>query len=77
MLFSSDGELVAGFVASGLIAVVGGVGDTDIGRLVGELDDGRGRGLLLKLRGPPEFDPGVTASNADPSPEGKLYGENR
>lgn len=56
-------------------------GDTDTGRCCcavgGELEAARGRGLLLRLRGPPEFEPGVTASNADPRPDGRLYGEKR
>lgn len=45
----------------------------------GELDEALGccRGLLLKLRGPPPELDGVTASNADPSPDGKLYGAKR
>lgn len=54
-----------------------GGGDTEIGRFGGELDAALGRGLLLRLRGPPELLPGVTASKADPKPDGKLYGENR
>lgn len=37
--------------------------------------DDCGRGLVLKLRGA-DFD-GVTASNADPRPDGRLYGANR
>lgn len=37
--------------------------------------DDCGRGLVLRLRGP-DFD-GVTASNAEPRPDGRLYGANR
>lgn len=66
---------------TGAAAGTGAGGDTDTGRCCcadgGELEAARGRGLLLRLRGPPEFEPGVTASNADPRPDGKLYGENR
>lgn len=56
-----------------------GVGETEMGLVGGELEAARGWcGLLLRLRGPPELEPGVTASNAEPSPEpGKLYGEKR
>lgn len=77
MLFSSDGELDAGLTATGTAGCWGGEGDTEIGRFGGELDAARGRGLLLRLRGPPELLPGVTASKAEPRPEGKLYGEKR
>lgn len=53
-------------------------GDTESGlvEVVGELDGGRARGLVLTLLLLTEFDPGVTASNADPRP-GRLYGEKR
>lgn len=56
-----------------------GVGETEMGLVGGELEAARGWcGLLLRLRGPPELEPGVTASKAEPSPEpGKLYGEKR
>lgn len=84
MLFSSDGELDAFGLARPLIGetrgagAAGGDGDTDMARLLaGELLAARGLGLLLRLRGPPELEPGVTASKAEPKPEGKLYGEKR
>lgn len=84
MLFSSEGELEEFGLANPLIGetrgawAAGGDGDTDTARLfAGELLAARGRGLLLRLRGPPELEPGVTASKAEPSPEGKLYGEKR
>lgn len=75
MLFNSDGELDRDFLSGAVVTFIG-LGDTEIGRFGGEFDDARGRGLLLKLRGPPELEPGVTASKAE-NPEGKLYGEKR
>lgn len=77
ILFSSDGELHMDFLSCTVGDTSIGLGDTEIGRFGGELDVARGRGLLLRLRGPPEFEPGVTASKAEPNPEGKLYGEKR
>lgn len=84
MLFSSDGELDAFGLASPLIGEIrgawaaGGDGDTETALLfAGELLAALGLGLLLRLRGPPELEPGVTASKAEPRPEGKLYGEKR
>uniref|UniRef100_A0A182WEF1 Uncharacterized protein n=1 Tax=Anopheles minimus TaxID=112268 RepID=A0A182WEF1_9DIPT len=79
LLFGTGGILAAAF-ASAVVGEVGcwvGVGETEMGRVGGELEAARGWGLLLRLRAPAELEPGVTASNADPSPDGKLYGENR
>lgn len=45
--------------------------------MVGELEVGLARGLVLKLRLPTEFEPGVTASKAEPRDPGRLYGEKR
>lgn len=68
------------------------VGDIEMGRVGGECEAGLGLGLELKLLGsippppwaggPPSpdrlaFDPGVTASKAEPRLPGKLYGEKR
>uniref|UniRef100_A0A182TL69 Uncharacterized protein n=1 Tax=Anopheles melas TaxID=34690 RepID=A0A182TL69_9DIPT len=74
LLFAPGGMLAAAF-ASAVVGEVGcwvGVGDTEMGRVGGELEAARGWGLLLRLRAPAEFEPGVTASNADPSPDGRL-----
>uniref|UniRef100_A0A182Q962 Uncharacterized protein n=1 Tax=Anopheles farauti TaxID=69004 RepID=A0A182Q962_9DIPT len=74
------GGILAAAFASAVVGEVGcwvGVGETEMGRVGGELEAARGCGLLLRLRAPAEFEPGVTASNAEPNPDGRLYGEKR
>lgn len=45
------------------------VEEADSGRMGGDIDDGLGRGLLLRLLWPPETEEvGVTASKAEPRP---------
>lgn len=90
MLFNSDGAVLLFVDCAGgewrcpgddwCVGAGGGewFGDTDKGlvEVVGELDVGRALGLVLMLRLLTEFDPGVTASKADPRDPGRLYGEN-
>lgn len=93
MLFNSDGVLCNRLLLVGDCTAEGGecsccccwcnvgewFGETDNGlvEVVGELDGGLARGLVLKLLLLTEFEPGVTASKADPRDPGRLYGEKR